>query len=451
VSTTNATARTSTTGPDPAGLTGLADLLADYPLPTELLRVRARLDVPVIDDVAGETRRVLLASGIGERVRAGDEVAIGAGSRGVANLPVLVRETAAFFTELGARPFVFPAMGSHGGATAAGQRQVLADLGVTEDSAGVEIRSSMDVDRIGRVPDGPDLYCSAAALAAQHIFLINRVKPHTDFHGELESGLAKMCVIGLGKREGARRMHAGGGAAFRAFLTPAARVYEAATPLLGGLALVENALDQTAEIHVLDAAGIGAAPERSLLARARELLMRLPLWPVDVLVLQRIGKDISGTGMDTNVVGRISIPRESEPAEGPDPATIAVLDLTDATHGNASGIGLANVTTVRAAGKVDWATTYTNAITGGIFGAVRAALPIVMPTDELALKVAMNASACPPDRLRLMLATDTLHVSEVFVAPCLADEVAARDDLELIERVPLTFTDGQMTSPWTFC
>jgi hypothetical protein len=439
------------TGPDPAALGGLADLLADYPLPAELLRVRAHLDPPAITDLADEVGRVLEDSGIAERVSEGDEVAIAVGSRGVANLPVLVRETAAYFTALGARTFVFPAMGSHGGATAEGQVQVLADLGVTTETTGVQIRSSMDVVRIGAVPGGPDLFCDAGAAKAQHIFLINRVKPHTDFHGELESGLAKMCVIGLGKREGARRMHAGGGAAFRAFLTPAARVYESATPLLGGLALVENALDQTAEIHVLDAAGIGAAPERALLDRARELIMRLPLWPVDVLVLQRIGKDISGTGMDTNVVGRISIPREPEPGEGPDPATIAVLDLTVATHGNASGIGLANVTTARAAAKVDWNATYTNAITGGIFGAVRAALPMVAPSDELALRIALNASARPPDQVRLMFATDTLHVSEVLVAPWLADEVDRTDDLELIERVPLTFAnDGWMTSPWCF-
>lgn len=439
------------TGPDPAALGGLAALLADYPLPAELLRVRVHLDPPVIADVADEVGRVLRESGIAEKMSAGDEVAIAVGSRGVANLPVLVRETAGYFTALGARPFVFPAMGSHGGATAEGQVQVLADLGVTTETTGVQIRSSMDVVRIGAVPGGPDLFCDAAAAKAQHIFLINRVKPHTDFHGELESGLAKMCVIGLGKREGARRMHAGGGAAFRAFLTPAARVYESATPLLGGLALVENALDQTAEIHVLDSAGIGAAPERTLLDRARELIMRLPLWPVDVLVLQRIGKDISGTGMDTNVVGRISIPREPEPDEGPDPATIAVLDLTVATHGNASGIGLANVTTARAAAKVDWNATYTNAITGGIFGAVRAALPMVAPSDEQALRIALNASARPPDQVRLMFATDTLHVSEVLVAPWLADEVDRTDGLELIERVPLTFADdGWMTSPWSF-
>ena len=435
-------------GPDLAELAGLADLLADYPLPDELLRVRQLIDPPVVDDVAGEVARVLRASGVAEQVSQGDEVAIAVGSRGIANLPVLVRETAAFFAGLGARPFVFPSMGSHGGATAEGQRQVLADLGVTEQSAGVQIRSSMDVVRIGSVPGGPDLYCDAAAAAAQHIFLIARIKPHTDFHGELESGLAKMCVIGLGKREGARRMHAGGGAAFRAFLTPAARVYETSTPLLGGLALVENARDQTAEIHVVDAAGVGAAPELALLDRARELIMRLPLWPVDVLVLQRIGKDISGTGMDTNVVGRIGIPREPEADEGPDPAAIAVLDLTEATHGNGSGLGLANVTTSRAAAKVDWNTTYTNAITGGIFGAIRGSLPMVVPTDELALRVALNGSACRPDEVRLMFATDTLHVSEVFVAPWLADEVEAADDLELVERVPLTFADGRMTSPW---
>lgn len=429
----------------------LDDITLDTPLPSTLMRVRQLLDPPVCDDIPAAVRAALDDSGMGEKVTPGDTVAVGVGSRGVANLPVLVRAVCDWFTDVGAKPFVIPAMGSHGGATAEGQRHMLGQLGVTEESVGVRIESTMEVTEIGRPRDdqgnGPPLFIDVNAHGATHTFLINRVKPHTDFHGTIESGLSKMCVIGLGKRQGASLMHAGGGTAFRRWLSPSARVYEQNTNLLGGLATVENAHDDTASVHVLHASQIGTGVEADLLAESKRLLMRMPFDVVDVLVLRAIGKNISGTGMDTNVVGRVNIPREDEPAV-PDIATIAVLELTEATHGNASGIGLANVVTWRAANAVHWPTTYTNCLTSGIFGVARVALPIVMADDQRALQVAVNGCARPAAQARIVLAADTLHVDDVWVAPCMADEIADRDDLVVEGEAPLRFEHGRMSSPW---
>lgn len=420
----------------------------DVPLPSTLLQVRQVLAPPRLDDVAGAVRAELDASGLAAQVKPGDSIAVGVGSRGVANIPLLAKTVCSWFADLGAKPFVIPAMGSHGGATAEGQADMLGQLGVTEASVGVPIVSTMEVAEIGRLDDGPPLFCDVNAIAADHTFLINRVKPHTDFHGDLESGLAKMCVIGLGKRHGASIMHAGGGAAFRRWLAPAARIYETNTNLLGGLAVVENAHDDTAIARVLPAAQIGAPVEGELLSEAKRLLMRMPFDIVDVLVLKAIGKNISGTGMDTNVIGRVLIPREAEPAT-PDIAAIAVLDLTEPTHGNASGIGLANVTTWRAAAAIDWTATYMNCLTSGIFGIARVGLPIVMADDRRAISVAVNGCAQPLDAARIVFAADTLHVNQVWVAPWMADEIAGRDDLIVEREVPLSFDGGRLTSPWS--
>jgi len=420
----------------------------DVPLPSTLLQVRQVLDPPRLDDVAGAVRAELDASGLAAQVKPGDSIAVGVGSRGVANIPLLAKTVCSWFADLGAKPFVIPAMGSHGGATAEGQADMLGQLGVTEASVGVPIVSTMEVAEIGRLDDGPPLFCDVNAIAADHTFLINRVKPHTDFHGDLESGLAKMCVIGLGKRHGASIMHAGGGAAFRRWLAPAARIYETNTNLLGGLAVVENAHDDTAIARVLPAAQIGTPVEGELLSEAKRLLMRMPFDIVDVLVLKAIGKNISGTGMDTNVIGRVLIPREAEPAT-PDIAAIAVLDLTEPTHGNASGIGLANVTTWRAAAAIDWTATYMNCLTSGIFGIARVGLPIVMTDDRRAISVAVNGCAQPLDAARIVFAADTLHVNQVWVAPWMADEIAGREDLIVEREVPLSFDGGRLTSPWS--
>ncbi len=417
-------------------------------LPGTLLAVEQRFDAPRVDDVAAVAARALHESGLLSRVRPGATVAVCAGSRGIRNLPVIVRTVVEQLRAVHAEPFVIPAMGSHGGATAEGQRALLASLGVTCESVGAEIRATMEVVEIGRLPGGPTLFQDANAAAADHTLLINRVKPHTDFHGDLESGLSKMCVIGLGKQRGAAEMHRYGAAGFRRFLAPAARIYEANTNIIGGLAIVENAYDETANIQGLTSAEIGGPREVALLKRARTLMAKLPYPEIDILALRQIGKDASGTGMDTNIVGRLMIPRQPEPGK-PDVAVIAVLDLSPETHGNAAGIGLANVTTARVAGKIDWVATYTNAVTSGIFGMWRVSLPITMADDRRALEVAMRGCGERPEVARVVFIEDTLRLARQWVSPALRPEVERNPQLIIVDEVPLAFApDGTMLSPW---
>ncbi len=417
------------------------------PLPEELLAVAQHFDAPRVDDVVASTREAMRT--LTARIERDATVAVGVGSRGIAHLPAIVRTVIEALRECGARPFVMPAMGSHGGATTDGQIGVLARLGVTPDSVGAEIRATMEVRAIGQLPGGPVLYQDVLSAAADHTVLVNRIKPHTNFHGELESGLSKMCVIGLGRQRGAFAMHVYGGAGFRRWLAPAARVYQAETNLVGGLAIVENARDETAVIAPLTASEIGTPREMELLRRARALMASIPFAHVEVLVVKEIGKDVSGNGMDTNIINRMLMPRTPEPAEGVDVAVIAALDLTRETHGNASGIGLANVTTQRLVDKTDWETTYTNAITSGIFGMFHTAVPLTLPDDRRALQVAVRGCGQPYDTARWVLIENTLRLDVIWASKNLRGEIQAEPHLEILGEVPLTFDErGVMTSPW---
>lgn len=423
----------------------------DFPalLPERLLLVEQRFDAPQVDDVAAATRHALDQSEILGRLPAGGTIAVGVGSRGIANIATIARATVTRLKEAGYQPFIFPAMGSHGGATPEGQRGILAELGVTEESTGVEIRATMEVQKIGTLPDGPDLYQDAFAAAADAVLLLGRVKPHTDFRSHIESGLAKMSVIGLGKQHGASIMHRLGAEGFKRFLEPAARVYAANTNLAGGLAIVENAYDQTAEIVGLTADEIGGPREAALLERAKKLMASLPFQKIDLLVVQRLGKNISGTGMDTNIIGRLMIPGQPENFGPPDVTAIAVLDLTKETHGNIAGLGLANVTTARVARKIDWQASYMNAVTSGVFGLFRVHLPITMPDDRRALQVAMRCCNRPPETAGMVLIRDTLTLDRLWVSPSLRATVEAHPRLQIVDESPLAFDDhGVMTSPW---
>jgi len=427
----------------------IQDLQFPAPMPQSLLLVEQRFDAPRLDDVAGGVHAALQNSAVLGRIEQGMSVAVGVGSRGIANLPLIVRTVIEHLRARGAEPFIIPAMGSHGGATADGQRAMLAELGVTSDSVGAPIRATMDVVQIGQVPHGPPLFQDLHAASADATFLINRVKPHTDFRSHIESGLAKMALIGLGKQRGAAIMHALGAAGFQQFLEPAARMYASNTNLIGGLAILENAYDQTADIVPLSAEQIGQAAEAELQARAKTLMASLPFTQIDVLVLQTIGKNISGTGMDTNIVGRLMIPRQPEPEDGPDIAVIAVLDLTGQTHGNAAGIGLANVTTARVARKIDWNATYTNAVTSGIFGMQRVHLPITMADDQRALHVALHGCGQPPDAARMVFIRDTLTLDRLWISPSLRQQAEAHPRLQIVEEVPLLFdAAGTLQRPW---
>lgn len=419
------------------------------PLPETLLAVEQHFDAPRVEDVAAAAQQALETSGLLERIPPDARVAVGTGSRGVANLAVIVKAVIDRLKKAGCRPFIVPAMGSHGGATPEGQTALLAEMGVTPANMGVEVRATMEVVQIGQIPAGPPLFQDKYSAEADCTLLINRIKPHTDFHGQLESGLAKMAVIGLGKRHGATAMHAWGAAGFQQFLAPAGRIYQANTNLIGGLAILENAYDETAEIVGLTAAEIGGAKESQLLEKARGLMASLPFPEIDVLVLRQIGKNISGTGMDTNIVGRLMIPRQPENSGGPDIALIVVLDLTEETHGNAAGIGLANLTTARVIQKVDWVATYTNAVTSGIFGMQRASLPITLADDRRALQVALRCCGQPPPAARLVFIKDTLALDRLWVSSSLRPVVEARPNLSVVEEVPLAFAaGGAIVSPW---
>lgn len=417
------------------------------PLPSNLLHVKQRFDSSMIDDIPASTHAAtdkLIAN-----MKPEATVAVGVGSRGIANLPQIVRATVDRLKEAGMKPFVIPTMGSHGGATADGQLEVLTNLGVTPDSIGVEFKATMECKQIGDVAGGPPLYQDANAYDADHSILVSRIKPHTDFRSHLESGPSKMCVIGLGKQFGAAIMHKGGVPAFQTYLAPAARVYEENTNFVGAIGLVENAYDETAIIAGLTASEVGLSPEAELLEKAKAMMASIPFEEIDVLVIQQMGKDISGAGMDPNVTGRLMIPREPENFKGPDLSIITVLDLTEATHGNATGIGLADVTTARVLNKIDWQAMYMNGITSGIFGARRNHLPMTMPADRQAMEAGLRVCGQPQDTARMTFIQDTLNVEYMWISPSLRKAAEMHERVEILDEVPLVFSsDGVLESPW---
>jgi hypothetical protein len=419
------------------------------PLPVQLLVVEQRIEAPEEKDPGRTARLRLEASPMWECIKPGTSVALGVGSRGIYNLAAIVKSVVESLQAAGAKPFIVPAMGSHGGATAEGQIGVLAELGITQEKMGAEIRATMEVKEVGRLPGGPAIYQDLHSASADAVLLINRIKSHTDFHGDIESGLAKMSVIGLGKRRGAEAMHTFGMPGFRSFLSSAAQLVAANTNLIGGLAILENAFCQTAEIHALPAEEFGGQRENALLQRARALMPRLPFRDIDVLVVKEIGKNVSGTGMDTNVIGRLMIPREQEEEGGPNIASLAVLDMTAETGGNATGIGLANVTTRRVLEKIDWVSTYTNAVTSGIGGMYRVSLPITMPDDQMAIQVAVRGSGRPAEDVRMVFIRNTSSLQTLWASPNLRAEVETSDTLVQTGVVPLSFDrEGRMSSPW---
>ncbi|HEY3079396.1 MAG TPA: lactate racemase domain-containing protein [Chloroflexota bacterium] len=401
----------------------------------ELIPVRQRLWAKRLSDLEGQVDRRVRSSRLGGRIGPGFRVAVAVGSRGVANVDRIVAQVVRTVRALGGEPFVVPAMGSHGGGTAEGQVQILAELGVTEARVGAPVRSSMAVDQIGQTDDGMPVYCDRNALSADAIVVVNRVKKHTDINAPLESGLIKMISIGLGKKAQADLIHAYGAPGLRRYIPLVARVTMARAPIALGLATLENGYEETAELHAFEPEQIEDG-ERRLLGRNKRLLPRLPFEDIDVLIVDRMGKEISGTGMDTNVLGRYRIAGEPEPRR-PRVKFVIVLDLTDASHGNAIGVGLADLTTERLVAKIDREATYVNGITSGFLE--RAKIPITLPNDREAIETAL-ARLSPPRRARPRVAriVDTLHLAEFAVSRPLLDETGA--PLEVLgEARPLEF------------
>jgi hypothetical protein len=388
--------------------------------------VRVRFDSKPLADIAGTTHAQVLGTGRDAGVKSGARIAIAAGSRGIANLAVIVRATVEALKELGAAPFIVPAMGSHGGATAEGQREVLASYGVTAEAMGCEIRSSMEVVELPASGLAHPLYLDRNAAAADGIVLVNRVKPHTDFHGPYESGLVKMAVIGLGKEAQATAIHHYGTRGLRELIPQAARQLFATGKILFGVGVVEDAYDQTALVEAVPVARIFER-EPELLKLAFANMPRLPVEDLDVLLVDRIGKNISGTGMDTNIIGRIGIHGETEPAS-PRIKAILVSDLTEETHGNAIGIGLADVTTERLVRKMDPRATHVNMAVSGFLQ--RGRIPPVAPTDAEALRLALRGIVClDPAAARLIRIHDTLHLGDILASPAVVQELRGRADI----------------------
>jgi hypothetical protein len=424
------------TGLDPRPILPTLERLAGRLLegvePPPVALVRQRLDPPVVSDVAAEARAQVRRALAGVAPR---RVAVGAGSRGIAGIGRIVGATVETLRDLGFDPFVVPAMGSHGAATAEGQAELLAGYGVDR----ALIRATMETVVVGEV-DGVPVHVDRNVAEAGAVFLVNRVKPHTSFRGPVESGLAKMCAIGLGKQAGARTMHSRGPAGLRELIPAAARLLADRGLLLGGLAVLENQRDETARLRGLTASEVGRDAEAALLEEARRLMPGIPFDDLDVLVIDRIGKDVSGAGMDTNVIGRMRVIGQPEP-EPHRVTAIVALDLTEATHGNAMGIGSADFTTARLLAKVDFEALYTNALTAGIIGIQRMTIPCVMPTD-LAAVCAAIACRGRESPLRLAWIADTLRTELIGVSPAVLEETRGRPDLEVVRApAPMPFDD----------
>ena len=358
------------------------------------------------------------------------EIAITAGSRGIAALPEVLRAIIAQVRARGGKPFLFPAMGSHGGGTAEGQRDLLAGLGISEETMGCPLRASMEVVRLGEIAEGVPVYLDAIASRADGIIVVNRVKKHTNFDGPIESGLSKMAVIGMGKHAEAVAVHQHGNYGLREYIPAVARIVFQRAPVLAGLALLENARGGLADLVGLEPSRI-VDEEPALLVRAKDLSPKIPFHDLDILLVEQMGKEFSGTGMDCYVIGRRRIIGEPEWPEAPEIRSLVLLRLTDASHGNAVGVGLADFATEALARRIDWEVTKQNVMTSG--NLERAKLPFVYPTDRQALEAAaFRERATPMDQLRVACIRDTLHLQHLLVSEPLAREAQGRDDLRVV-------------------
>jgi hypothetical protein len=387
-----------------------------------MLRVRQEFERPRVGDVAAAVRGALEELDLGKAIRPGQTVALTAGSRGIANIPLVLKAACTFLKDLGARPFIVPAMGSHGGGLAEGQRQVLESYGITEAYVGAPIRASMEVVPLGTTSEGFPVVLDKRAAEADHIGVVARIKPHTGYHGPIESGLLKMMMIGLGKHRGALEYH-------RILLEEpydrvvrsVGRTVRARAPIAFGLGLVENGYDETALIQAIKPADFEPQEEK-LLVLAKRWLARLPFARADLLIVDEIGKNISGSGMDTNVVGRKRAFRQQPPPDNqPEMRLIFVRGLTDKTHGNAAGIGLADFTTTRLIKQMNYRATVINCLTAGY--PEGAMLPVYFDTDREVLDAALVIIGTrKPEEARVMRIRNTMELQELDISePCLEE------------------------------
>lgn len=404
---------------------------------------------PVPSDEIGEHAAIAVGDLKLEVVPEGGTIAVGVGSRGIANLARIVEEVIDELADRGYEPFIVPAMGSHGGATADGQRGVLDTLGVTEDRVDCEIRSSMDTVEIDRTSERDvPVVTDTHAADADAILPINRVKPHTDYDGDIESGLAKMLVIGFGKQRGAKIAHDWAvDWSLSAMVPSIARQLIETLPIVGGVAILEDQRDQTARIEGVPATHI-LERERELLEQAEELLPRLPFEDIDVLIVDRQGKDISGQGIDPNVIGRRPFAINEPKPDTPDIKRIYVRSLSERTHGNAMGIGSADFVHRDVFADINPSDTFVNAITASTIRGIR--MPPVVETDRAGIRAALSSIGVnTPEHVSMVRITDTMRLERLYASPALLDAAESRDDLRVIDpATTLAFAeDGTLSDP----
>ncbi len=405
----------------------------------KMTRVKQTFKKDRVKDIGATVRAELAQKNIASRIAPGAKIAIGVGSRGITDIAEVVINLVAELKALKAEPFIFPAMGSHGSATAEGQIRVVTDQGITESSTGVAIKSTLDTAVLGKTSDGTEVHIDRYAFDADGIILVNRIKPHTTFRGRIGSGITKMMVVGMGNIVGATATHNHRVDQFLDVVEEMGTLIMQRTPVLFGLGLIENAYDETVHIEVIPAETL-LQREPELQIMATEYMGKLYFDDIDVLVIDRMGKDISGAGIDPNITGRNN--RGVEGFHLPRVARIVVLDLTEQTHGNASGLGFVDVIPRALFNKIDFATTYANVITAGFLDGAQ--IPVMMSTARKAVMLAMQTiPAKKPDEIHVVRIQDTLTLDEIEVSTPMLNEVSKNTNMEIIgESSDWSFSDA---------
>lgn len=409
----------------------------------KLIKIRNRFPDNSLDNVGKVCQQELTKlAGI---IKKDASIAIGVGSRGIHNLEIVVREVVDFVKSQGAHPFIIPVMGSHGGATAEGQEEVLAGYGITKETMGAPVRSSMEAVELPNPERTHKIYMDKNAYESDGIILINKIKPHTDFHSTYESGLVKMAVIGLGKELGAEAIHYFGIHGLTNLIPQSAKQIFGTNKILAGIGIIENAYDKTMLIRAIPGREI-MSEELKLIEIARENRPKLPTDQIDVLLIDRMGKNISGVGIDTNIIGRIKIYGQPEP-ESPEIRSIVIGDLTEESHGNVTGIGLADIITKQLFNKIDFEKTNKNIATSSFLE--RGKIPFVAENDLEALEVGLrNCGHATPGKERIIRIKDTLHLGELYVSETILNEIKHSPQIEVEGEYINIFDDHKTLLPF---